>query len=636
MDEHSIPLHEGEPIIDSKPRQAFRVDTEEIIFSIKQQYSDRTYLFRELGQNSADASASKIDVTYRYEDGVMISEFRDNGCGMTEEVIDKYYLMLFSSSKEDNPKAVGYFSLGRLSAFCYDNIVKLEILTMADGHPGYRLEINSDFSLRKFEVDPDSMEEVLGHHHGTLVRLSVRFDTIEEFHEEVKKINATIKSELAWIEADLRIQEFKEVAQDGNEESFETNVVNKKMEVPGEYTMNKKCRLKSGEELSLSLGLSTSESSDISSITMCKGKIPIVRPGSLPWLDDCEPFSIDGIKIIMDSYDFKVNIGRNHIYHTEFYETVIPKIFDKLILNEYVLKLARIYKYKVTSAVKHKAYFNLMHSDTDKAILNLIVDILYQSSKHGFTVPDELYRVPFIPGYNSIDYYSIEDLNNETGKIYYSSKNRNSAMYARDYDEEKPEIVCIALSEMPWRLKDYLKSRFALEELAEPFVVRDEGKGRQEIATDQVNNLLMKRKRQTYLFARFSGSPAHCNTTVGDFRSLDGKKEDKKTRSAYLKNPNRVCINYNSDYVKDLINLSSIEKGIYAKLAGHLLLREILFTKGLDYNVLQRENLLTSDITTRFGSKFNEDNLKDDTNIALNEMIALLEELNFDIDIDLD
>jgi hypothetical protein len=86
MKHTGIPLFLGELILDPTPRQAFRMNVEEIIYSIKQQFSHWSLCFREPGQNSAD-----------------------NGCGTVE---------------------VEEFFQDRLSMFCYDPAA-LEIITMA-------------------------------------------------------------------------------------------------------------------------------------------------------------------------------------------------------------------------------------------------------------------------------------------------------------------------------------------------------------------------------------------------------------------------------------------------------------------------------------------------------------------------
>jgi len=199
---------DGKTILDVTPRDAFEVDTDEIIFAIKAQFDRRELAFRELGQNSQDAKATKIRLDHRYENGEMISSFLDDGYGMTEEVVRRHYFRLFDSSKENDPNAVGYFSAGRISMLCYSPR-QIEILTLAQGHPGLFLVINQNLSAEFYEMPAEDASAILDSPHGTRVTLYVPMADEKAFIDEVGRINACVEENLCWIRPEVTLTEVK-------------------------------------------------------------------------------------------------------------------------------------------------------------------------------------------------------------------------------------------------------------------------------------------------------------------------------------------------------------------------------------------------------------------------------------------
>lgn len=217
-----IPEFDGHPIISNSPQQAFRISPKEIIESIKHQFEKKELAFRELGQNSVDSGAMQISVEYHFSLGRMTCDFKDNGNGMTESIIRQNYLRLFDSSKEECKDMIGYFSLGRLSAFCYD-LERIEIYTMALNHCGFKILINSDMSGKLYKIEREFMRPIIQSEHGTLVRLIINVPSEEIFLSEVKNINDTIKKELSWIRPKLTITE---VTHKDNKIHFDKIIIN--------------------------------------------------------------------------------------------------------------------------------------------------------------------------------------------------------------------------------------------------------------------------------------------------------------------------------------------------------------------------------------------------------------------------
>ena len=78
------------------------------------------YLYiRELVQNSLDARASKIRIDLGKDERTGLGTIcvEDDGMGMDEETIKKYFLTLFASSKEDDRSTIGRFGVGLVSIF---------------------------------------------------------------------------------------------------------------------------------------------------------------------------------------------------------------------------------------------------------------------------------------------------------------------------------------------------------------------------------------------------------------------------------------------------------------------------------------------------------------------------------------
>ena len=73
---------------------------------------DPWVFFRELGQNSRDAFATRIDVFARLSGTEVVLAFSDDGRGMTFEHARRYLFRLYASSKDQDPLAAGRYGVG--------------------------------------------------------------------------------------------------------------------------------------------------------------------------------------------------------------------------------------------------------------------------------------------------------------------------------------------------------------------------------------------------------------------------------------------------------------------------------------------------------------------------------------------
>ena len=409
----TVPCHQGEPILDDTPRQAFRVLPKEFLYGIKQQFTERELALRELGQNSQDADATDIRVDYHYSAQQMTLTFLDNGCGMDLTVILNHYLRFFDSSKEGEKNKVGQWSLGRISMLCYDP-ERVDIYTLTATDPGYCLVIYKDLSGELFELDRETVQAAIQGPHGTLVRMVVGMASPEIFVDAVKKANQCMENELCWIRPVITVTtaEIKE-----NEVVYGAQKINREMKVPGRYSTELDIQMASGAGvLRCAIGLQAGEKTKLAPITLCGGGIPIERPSGLPWTGD-EDFALRGMLIIFDSYDFKTNIGRNVVYReTALMRELLPKFFQKIILDHFVVPMAGLLS---QPAFQIREY--------EDALRLLMADVCIKSAKHHFEIPKAVLSAPFIQSFVAFRPYCLNDLDQADGPSITPRKNPASS-----------------------------------------------------------------------------------------------------------------------------------------------------------------------------------------------------------------
>lgn len=597
-----MPMHHGEPILDAGSRPAFRVAAQDILESIRQQFADRRLAFRELGQNSVDAGAERIRLDLRHDEESMVAEFRDDGCGMSLEVLEANYLTLFDSSKEQQDGAIGYYSLGRISAFVYP-LEAFDLFTLSPGSPGYRLEIRPDYSGRLYEVPAEEMAEFLGSKHGTLVRLRFPVGDMAGFVAEAEAINASLRRELAWVKPNIQVTAWKIV---DNALSSKLETINEPLGVPGRHGHTVEVRLASGLGTAVvALGVEGEPTFDgdggsgrletgLSHATLCIGRIPVQSGGELPWTGT-EPFAIQNLRVIMDSFQFKTNIGRNRVYLDQpFARELLAKVFQHVILGRYIPALARSYS-------GHGLAMG------NKALLCLLADVCVQSERMGFALPEELLRTPMIPALYRRRGYSIADLDAHPElPIYYSNSRQD--IHERYFipDPEAPttpEVFCLCLADLPSTFDRWLERRYETRFLPKThdILAAEEHTRDARRITEKVRAAL----EETH-FARpvrswhrlLLGNSCPVRITCGRIQRFDHGPA-KQVPGHVFPNPDRVVFNLDNLHIQMLIDMLDSKN---RDLAAHFLFREALAAAGGKLSPVMREQLLTRDLTRRFGA----------------------------------
>lgn len=585
-----IPTRHDTPIIAPEPGPAFTISAEEIIFSIKQQFTSRELALRELGQNSQDAGATSIRVDWRYEEGKLVMEFLDNGCGMDLGTIQRHYLRLFDSSKEMEKNKVGRWSLGRLTLLCYEPDL-IEVVTMTENSTGYRLEIKKNLSGKLYEMDRSDAFQILGCEHGTLVRMAVAVKSLEEFVAMAGAGNNSMERELPWIKPELTVTTVQ--IKDGNLTTGSKRL-NRPLEVPGRYSRTLTVRMStSGGEVRCAIGLTPATSANLAPVTLCCGGIPIERPSELPWRGK-KDFSIKGVTIILDSYAFKTNIGRNVVYRDHFLTSeFLPAFFHKVV-REFVRTMAKLFS---QPGARYYEYLEPMR--------NLMADFCLKGDKFGFEIPDEVLQTPFIESYVSFKPYSLAELDRCKGEIYYTYE-RPTMLCRSDLSDGGSGQICLCLADLAWEFREYLEKRYngRLKKKESSVVVKDHRSSEFISMAEGIRRRLWPQangvERLFDMFNRSLSDPIMFKQLrVGRFMRFDGT-DDSTTPTLSMPESNAIYLNHNHPHIRNLITLINDADISKTDLGVHFLLRELYFDPTSKFAINERERFLTRDLCIRF------------------------------------
>jgi len=152
------------PTVAEAPRDAG------IVGEVIGQFADTFAFLRELVQNSIDAGTPQVDVHLERElDAPVIRAIvRDQGEGMTRDVIENQLLVLFRSTKEHDDSKIGKFGIGFASVLSpQPNVVVVH--TSRDGRR-LTLHLQRDLSYELFDAGPSSRA-------GTSVELEIPLTT---------------------------------------------------------------------------------------------------------------------------------------------------------------------------------------------------------------------------------------------------------------------------------------------------------------------------------------------------------------------------------------------------------------------------------------------------------------------------
>ena len=135
----------------------------EALSALVDQFSQRSAFVRELIQNSLDAGSGRVELHVTEDDDELIVSVRDDGEGMTLEIIQNYLLVLFSSSKERDRTRIGKFGVGFASVFS----LRPRLVIVDTGRDGKFYRVIFDAERRYTLAELDEPVE------GTLVTLEV-------------------------------------------------------------------------------------------------------------------------------------------------------------------------------------------------------------------------------------------------------------------------------------------------------------------------------------------------------------------------------------------------------------------------------------------------------------------------------
>lgn len=120
--------------------------TREMLQELVHQFSDPFAFYRELVQNAIDAGSERVEISLRFEPalprGLATVQVQDWGEGMNREVIERFLLTKFRSSKEKDPTKIGKFGIGFMSVFAPGP--ELVVVETGRGDEAWRLLLHPD------------------------------------------------------------------------------------------------------------------------------------------------------------------------------------------------------------------------------------------------------------------------------------------------------------------------------------------------------------------------------------------------------------------------------------------------------------------------------------------------------------
>jgi hypothetical protein len=319
----------------------------------------------------------------------------------------------------------------------------------------------------------------------------------------------------------------------------------------------------------------------------------VERPGGLPWTGG-EAFTLRETHIILDSFSFTTNIGRNRIrLEHPFIQELLPKVFKHIILDGFVRSVAILLKKSPLETYQFR-----------KTMQTMLADAMIQSEKHGFTVPVEVYEAPFIPSYVTRKPYTLSFLDGWQKDIYFTWERPASIGMSNLLTTGEPEVVCICLADLPYGFQNYLEERYKgrIKRKEERILVNNSETSEFLRLADRIEEKLRLEKnwsRYRIFIENHQKLPNYISLRIGNFYSYSGTTENI-TPTFYRKEPSpTIYLNHNNAHIQNLTELLLKEQA-YQAPAAHFLMREILCDENLALPANQREKLLTTDLIHRF------------------------------------
>lgn len=175
-----------------------QVNQREVLEKLVTQFKVKETWWREGIQNSKGAFASRVDITFAYDEPTKTLEMaiEDDGEGMNDRDREAFLLKLFASSKEFDPERPGMFGIGVVSAFAY----KPEEFIVESSKEGHHWKIvvdGKDYSMRLFDNNPRQ---------GTRVTLRKRVKSAEVAKEMESAALAAVIQDCSQMEFPIYFQ----------------------------------------------------------------------------------------------------------------------------------------------------------------------------------------------------------------------------------------------------------------------------------------------------------------------------------------------------------------------------------------------------------------------------------------------
>jgi hypothetical protein len=597
------PDHPIRAILSDRFQPAFNAMPRDILEATSQQFCDRLLVYREWAQNSQDAGARQIQCSFRMEDTVsggftFVATWVDNGAGMSRTVVENSYLRIFSSTKEETRnETVGYFSLGRLIVFAFvPDLIVQETVTL----PGQAEEsatlirLFPDGTGEVYELDRVEAAAQLGStalKQGTMVTIKYRVPGGEaEFAAEVEKSVASMRKECRWIRPRLTVTtaRYEPSAVEGRPGALAlgSEVINQPFGVPGRLSKSYPFELSSGLGKGLvSIGIRPDDKDpmpDLTTLTLTAGGIPLERTGGLAWCGGDREFSVSNLRIVIESFQWRPPIGRHRVKRDDpFFQEVVPKVFDAIILGRYIPWLCA----KMKDPRERRGLFGY-HRNVEA----MFFDLLCESTRHDFAIPPCLMELPLFRQFGSwrSKGHSVNDLDAAT-QFYYTTQKPELGDYRDAFDSNRGgdadggSIVVDLYGTL--YANTFIENRYAskVQRVTDHFFIEED--------TSPVGKALRQRLQQ--VAREYLTYP--CRTVhIARFLKLGaGQVPETCARAHAQKDRQRVGINLNNPDVARMAELA-LQGGTEEDrfLGMHFLLREILLADGLDMPDGKRQKAL--------------------------------------------
>jgi rRNA-processing protein FCF1 len=158
-----------------------------IVGEVISQFADRYAFLRELVQNAIDAGTDAVEVRLEYaaQEHTMRITVRDQGEGMTRDIVENQLLVLFRSTKEKDDSKIGKFGIGFASVLA----PQPRIVTVQTARDGQRLtlHLHPDLTYQLFDGGAAT-------HSGTSVELELPMGNRElAEHMAEKSLDALVR-----------------------------------------------------------------------------------------------------------------------------------------------------------------------------------------------------------------------------------------------------------------------------------------------------------------------------------------------------------------------------------------------------------------------------------------------------------